>query len=143
VTPAWVESVRRLVNERATARRVVRFAHAAKRHSLEPWLPEIRVPTLLVWGKEDRVTPLEVGERFHALVGHSQFWTLTNCGHAPMLEQPHAFNAIVREWLYETWERRRLPRRRARAVPDRARRALRSSGLAHAARPGARFRRRR
>jgi pimeloyl-ACP methyl ester carboxylesterase len=106
VTPAWVESVRRLVSERATARRVVRFAHAARRHSIEGRLPEIRVPTLLVWGKEDRVTPLEVGERFHALVPGSQFWTLTNCGHAPMLEQPHAFNAIVREWLYETWDRR-------------------------------------
>jgi pimeloyl-ACP methyl ester carboxylesterase len=57
-------------------------------------------------GKEDRITPLEVGERFHGLIAGSQFWTLTNCGHAPMLEQPHAFNAIVREWLHETWARR-------------------------------------
>jgi pimeloyl-ACP methyl ester carboxylesterase len=106
VTAAWVESVRRLLTERFTARRVLRFAQAARRHSLEHQLGEIRMPTLMVWGKEDQITPIEVGERFHALVADSQFWTLTNCGHAPMLEQPYAFNAIVREWLYETWDRR-------------------------------------
>ncbi len=106
VTPAWVEAVRRLVTERVTALRVLRFAQAAKRDNIERRLGEIRVPTLIVWGKEDRITPLEVGERFHALIPGSQFWTLTNCGHSPMLEQPHAFNAIVREWLHETWPRR-------------------------------------
>jgi 2-hydroxy-6-oxonona-2,4-dienedioate hydrolase len=108
VTPAWVEAVRGLVTERRTALRVLRFAQAAKRHTIEDRLRDIRVPTLIVWGKEDRITPVEVGERFHALIPDSQYWVLTNCGHghAPMLEQPHAFNAIVREWLHETWPRR-------------------------------------
>jgi 2-hydroxy-6-oxonona-2,4-dienedioate hydrolase len=106
VTPAWVEAVRGLVTERRTALRVLRFAQAAKRHNIEDRLRDIRVPTLIVWGKEDRITPVEVGERFHALIQDSQYWVLTNCGHAPMLEQPYAFNAIVREWLHETWPRR-------------------------------------
>ena len=106
VTPAWVEAVRRLVTERATARRILRFAQAAKRNNIEGRLGDIRVPTLVIWGQEDRITPLHVGERFHALIADSQFWVLTKCGHAPMLEQPHAFTAIVREWLRETWPRR-------------------------------------
>ncbi len=106
VTPAWVESVRRLVTERFTARRVLRFAQATRRHNIARHLGSIRAPALIVWGKDDRITPVAVGERFHTLIPHSQFWTLTNCGHAPMLEQPYAFNAIVKEWLYETWERR-------------------------------------
>jgi 2-hydroxy-6-oxonona-2,4-dienedioate hydrolase len=106
VTPAWVESVRRLVTERFTARRVLRFAKAARRHNIEARLGDIRAPALIVWGKDDRVTPIEVGERFHALIPDSQLWTLTHCGHAPMLEQPYPFNAIVKEWLYDTWDRR-------------------------------------
>ena len=106
VSPAWVESVRRLVTDRVTGRRVLRFAQAARRHNVEARLGEIRAPVLIVWGKDDRITPIAVGERFHALIPDSQFWILTNCGHAPMLEQPYAFNAIVKEWLYETWERR-------------------------------------
>lgn len=106
VTAAWVESVRRVVTQRFTARRVVQFARAARRDNIKARLGQIRAPALIVWGKEDRITPIEVGERFHALIPDSQFWILTNCGHAPMLEQPYAFNAIVKEWLYETWERR-------------------------------------
>jgi pimeloyl-ACP methyl ester carboxylesterase len=47
-----------------------------------------------------------VAERFHALIPESQLWLLNPCGHAPMLEQPQAFNAPVREWLDGTWLRR-------------------------------------
>jgi pimeloyl-ACP methyl ester carboxylesterase len=117
VTAAWVEAVCGLVTQRFTARRVLRFAQAAKRHNIERRLGEIRAPALIVWGKDDRITPLAVGERFHALIPGSQLWTLTSCGHAPMLEQPHAFNAIVREWLHETWPRRARLVAEAEVVP--------------------------
>ena len=106
VTPPWVEAVRRRVTERATALRVLRFAKAAKRDNVAHRLGEIAVPTLMVWGQDDRITPVEVGERFHAAIRGSQLWVLTRCGHAPMLEQPHAFNAIVGEWFHDTWPRR-------------------------------------
>jgi len=36
---------------------------------------------------------------------------LPNCGHAPMLERPEAFGAVVSEWLVETRERRERPAR--------------------------------
>ncbi len=65
VTPDWVEAVRRIVTTRATARRVLQFARAAKHENLEARLPQVTAPTLFVWGKEDRVTPVEVAERFH------------------------------------------------------------------------------
>jgi pimeloyl-ACP methyl ester carboxylesterase len=106
VTPAWVESIRGLVSDRRAALRILQLARAARRDSVERHLSAIRVPTLIVWGQEDRITPLPAGERFHALIADSQFWVLTRCGHAPMLEHPHAFTAIVREWLRETWPRR-------------------------------------
>jgi pimeloyl-ACP methyl ester carboxylesterase len=106
VTPEWVESVRRTVTTPASALRVLRFARAAKRHNIEDRLGHISVPTLLVWGRNDRITPPEIAERFHALLPDSRLRFLPRCGHAPMLEQPDAFNEVVAEWLTETRARR-------------------------------------
>jgi len=106
VTPSWVEAVRRLVTTRSSALRVIQFARAAKRDHLEPRLPEIAAPALLVWGKEDRITPAEVAERFQRLIPQAELTYITNCGHAPMLEHPAVFARIVAEWLRETAPRR-------------------------------------
>lgn len=106
VTPEWVESVRRTVTTPASARRVLRFARAAKRHNIEGRLAGISAPALLVWGKDDRITPSGVAERFQALLPDSRLTFLPCCGHAPMLEQPDAFNEAVAEWLMETRDRR-------------------------------------
>lgn len=106
VTPGWVESIRCTVTTPATALRVVRFARAAKRDNVEARLSELAVPTLLVWGADDRITPPEVAERFHSLIADSKLVVLTQCGHAPMLEQPQSFGRLVRAWLEETPLRR-------------------------------------
>jgi pimeloyl-ACP methyl ester carboxylesterase len=107
VTPSWVESVRRILTTRASALRVVQVARSARRSRLEARLPEIHVPVLLAWGKDDRITPPEVAERFRALLPGAELVFIANCGHAPMLEQPSIFNAIVDDWLHETRARRR------------------------------------
>jgi 2-hydroxy-6-oxonona-2,4-dienedioate hydrolase len=106
VTPEWVESIRRVVTSTPSALRVLRFARAAKRHNIEDRLPEITVPTLLVWGEQDRITPPEVGQRFHALLPDSRLAFLPRCGHAPMLERAEAFSAAVAAWLLDTQDRR-------------------------------------
>lgn len=106
VTDPWVEAVRRTVTERATALRVVRFARDARRDNLEARLGEITVPTLLVWGEADRITPLEVAGRFHSLIADSKLVLLPACGHAPMLERPAAFTEVVCGWLEDTRLRR-------------------------------------
>jgi pimeloyl-ACP methyl ester carboxylesterase len=119
VTAAWVEAVRATVIRPATARRVVRFARAARRGNLEDRLGGIDVPALLVWGADDRITPPEVGGRFHALIPDARLVVLPRCGHAPMLERPEAFALPVRRWLHDTRARRgnvAPPLRAARAV---------------------------
>ena len=116
VTPTWVEEIRRLLLAPSSAIRVLRFAQASKRQSLEEHLPHIRVPTLLVWGREDRITPPEVAEQFHTLIPDSRLVFLPQCGHAPMLEQPEAFHGAVNAWLAETRPRRPRPEVAAGAV---------------------------
>lgn len=107
VTPSWVESVRRILTTRVFALRVLHVARSAKRSNLEARLAEIQVPTLLVWGKDDRITPPEVAERFRAALVDAELTFIANCGHAPMLEQPAIFNALAEDWLRETRAQRR------------------------------------
>jgi pimeloyl-ACP methyl ester carboxylesterase len=99
VTPEWVEAVRQTLTTRATALRVLRFARAARTNNIAARLETIGVPTLLVWGAEDRITPPSVAGRFAALIPGARLVFLRRCGHAPMLEQPVAFGAVVRAWL--------------------------------------------
>ena len=106
VTPEWVECVRRMVTTPASALRVLRFARAAKRHNVEHRLGAIDAPALLVWGRDDRITPPEVALRFCSLLEDSRLAFLPRCGHAPMLERPEAFSRIVAGWLTDTRDRR-------------------------------------
>ena len=99
VTTEWVEAVRRTLTTRATACRVLRFARAAKRGNIAGGLGTIGVPTLLVWGAEDRITPPAVAGRFASLIPGARLVFLRRCGHVPMLEQSVAFGAVVRAWL--------------------------------------------
>jgi 2-hydroxy-6-oxonona-2,4-dienedioate hydrolase len=109
VTPEWVESVRRIVTTPASALRVLRFARAARRDNIEERLGDVHSPTLLVWGREDRITPPEVAERFRRLIPHAELLWLSSCGHAPMLEWPDRFAAAVSWWLRASRERRATP----------------------------------
>ena len=106
VTDGWVEDVHRLVTTPASALRILRLARDARRDNLEERLGEIRVPTLLIWGLEDRITPPEVAERFRALIPDAHLWHLSKCGHTPMLERPAPFAEVLADWLDGTKSRR-------------------------------------
>jgi pimeloyl-ACP methyl ester carboxylesterase len=54
-----------------------------------------------VWGKQDDVTPPFVAEKFHELLPDSRLQWVDKCGHAPMMEHPDEFNALLREFLEE------------------------------------------
>ncbi|HZN06533.1 MAG TPA: alpha/beta hydrolase [Pyrinomonadaceae bacterium] len=61
----------------------------------------IKRPTLLVWGREDGLTPLSDAERFKKDIAGSQLVVIDQCGHAPNLEKPGEFNAITLKFLTE------------------------------------------
>lgn len=100
-TPELIDEVFSTVNDRNKAIRVVATAKSAVRHNLAEKLHLIKAPTLLIWGKQDKVTPPFVGEKFHELIADSRLFFLDECGHAPMMEKPEAFNRILREFLEE------------------------------------------
>ena len=59
-------------------------------------LPELKMPVLIVWGAEDRITPLDEGEKMHSLVRQSQLVIIQGCGHlAPRQCAPQAGPKVV------------------------------------------------
>ncbi len=55
-------------------------------------LGEITHPTLVLWGEEDRVFPIAVGEELHQTIMGSQFARIPNAGHIPQWERPDVVN---------------------------------------------------
>jgi pimeloyl-ACP methyl ester carboxylesterase len=44
-------------------------------------LPDLKMPVLILWGKEDHITPLLLGQRMHELVPQSELDVFDGCGH--------------------------------------------------------------
>lgn len=79
--------------------RIVAIAKSAQRNNLALELPTIKVPTLLVWGLNDTITPPMVAHEFNRLIPQSELKFIDQCCHAPMMEHPDKFNQIVEEFL--------------------------------------------
>jgi len=62
---------------------------------LEPLLPNIKCPTLLIWGVNDTATPLSDGEKMEKLIPDAGLVKLENAGHYSFLEQQFLFNRVM------------------------------------------------
>jgi pimeloyl-ACP methyl ester carboxylesterase len=62
-------------------------------------LPGVRTPTLLVWGREDAIAPLECGEIYARAIPGARLAVIEDCGHMPEMEKPAKFGALVRDFL--------------------------------------------
>jgi 2-hydroxy-6-oxonona-2,4-dienedioate hydrolase len=96
-----VDDVFETVNDRKKLIKILTIAKSAIRHNMAKDLPNIKVPTGVIWGKQDAVTPPSVGEEFHRLLPDSTLYWIDKCGHAPMMEHPDTFNNILSGWLSE------------------------------------------
>lgn len=98
-TKELVDEVYSIVNNRLKALKIISLAKSAIRHNLGDELQDIKVPTCLVWGKNDTITPPMVAEEFKSLIPNSELHWIDKCGHAPMMEVPGEFNAILDGFL--------------------------------------------
>ena len=75
--------------------------HAAlmARGDNRPLLPDIRCPTLVLIGRQDILTPLELSEEIAAAIPGAQLEIIDDSGHLSTLEQPDAVNRTLRRWL--------------------------------------------
>jgi pimeloyl-ACP methyl ester carboxylesterase len=98
-TKELVDEVFEITNSRVKVIKIIALAKSAIRNNLGEELGQIKVPTLLIWGKNDKVTPPFVAEDFHKLIPNSELAFIDQCGHAPMMEVPKAFNEILEQFL--------------------------------------------
>jgi pimeloyl-ACP methyl ester carboxylesterase len=62
-------------------------------------LPEISAPTLIVWGRNDRIVPIEGAYEYEKLIPNARLEIFEETGHVPMLERPARFNQLIEEFL--------------------------------------------
>ena len=60
---------------------------------------KISVPTLIIVGQYDSMTPVKYSEYLHRSINHSTLKIIENAGHAVMLEQPGVLNKTIRNWI--------------------------------------------
>lgn len=98
-TKEIVDEVYETVNDRGKLIKTVAIAKSAIRHNMAKDLPKMTTPTCIIWGKNDTVTPPNVGVEFNDLLPDSDLFWIDKCGHAAMMEHPEEFNAVLDAWL--------------------------------------------
>jgi pimeloyl-ACP methyl ester carboxylesterase len=105
LTPARVDLYRqqfaRLGTTEAFGRWAMQFGEATSNLlSADPAAyRKLDIPTLLLWGETDTVTPLAQGRQLAALLPRADLQVLPDAGHIPQIETPHAFNASLLTFL--------------------------------------------
>jgi pimeloyl-ACP methyl ester carboxylesterase len=67
--------------------------------TLRHLLSGVSTPTLLVWGREDAITPIDSGEIYQRAIPRSRLVVIENCGHMPEMEKPTEFAKLVENFL--------------------------------------------
>ncbi|HAB35143.1 MAG TPA: alpha/beta hydrolase [Cryomorphaceae bacterium] len=98
-TEELIDNVFAIVNDRTKAIKTLAISKSAIRHNMAEDLPGFQVPSCIIWGRQDAVTPPDVAEKFHELLLNSELHWLDECGHAAMMERPTEFNTILEGWL--------------------------------------------
>ncbi|WP_128547650.1 alpha/beta fold hydrolase [Larkinella soli] len=98
-TKELIDEVFEITNSIPKCMRIVAIAKSAQRNNVARELHNITVPTLLIWGLNDTITPPEVAHEFNRLIVNSELHFVDKCCHAPMMEHPERFNRLLSGWL--------------------------------------------
>lgn len=98
-TKELVDEVYGITISRIKVIKIIALAKSAIRNNLGEEVSQIKLPTLLIWGNNDNITPPFVAQEFHKLIPNSELHFIDKCGHAPMMERPDEFNAILLKFL--------------------------------------------
>ena len=63
---------------------------------------KINIPVLIIWGKEDQIVPIKIGQRLQSEIPNSLFKVIENCGHMPQEECPEKTVHHISEFLSNT-----------------------------------------
>lgn len=99
VTPEVLEGYRKPLQAAYWDRALYELTVATAVPDLAPRLPEVRVPTLVVTGDDDRIVPTEESLRLAAELPNARLVVIPACGHLPQEECPGPFLKAVKAFL--------------------------------------------
>jgi 2-hydroxy-6-oxonona-2,4-dienedioate hydrolase len=99
VTDELVTHWHNSITDRDYVRFVLRVSRATRDRTVEDELANLNLPTLIIWGRNDSITPPSTGEEFQRRIRGSQIEFINDCGHAPNWEQPEAFARLLEGFL--------------------------------------------
>lgn len=94
-----VNSVYQTLNTSSNGLRVKYFTQSSQETDVSDILPMLRLPVLLIWGLQDKVTTPEVALQFHDLLPNGTVRFIDACGHLPMVEKPDEYARHVLDFL--------------------------------------------
>jgi 4,5:9,10-diseco-3-hydroxy-5,9,17-trioxoandrosta-1(10),2-diene-4-oate hydrolase len=72
---------------------------SVKHSQIHDGLNKIKIPTLLMWGRGDKMIPIEYAQEFLGSIRNCKFLELKGVGHVPHVEHPQLFTDSVIEFL--------------------------------------------
>jgi pimeloyl-ACP methyl ester carboxylesterase len=100
VSPALVDRYYELtLREGNRASLTQRFQYRSSDAALAEQISQLRLPTLILWGSEDRLIPPEHGQRFQQGIASSELQVFEGLGHVPHEEDPEATVQVVKSFL--------------------------------------------
>lgn len=99
VTPELVDRYYDLTTRAGNRQALIERLRQLAPGTLARRIPELRLPTLILWGGRDRLIPPQYGRRFHAEIAGSQLVEFAQLGHVPHEEDPVATAAAVESFL--------------------------------------------
>lgn len=97
--PRAIESVRQMVMTSNPLAIAAAHRGMAVRPDMTPWLPTLRIPTLILCGELDAISPAAEMKAFSELIPQARFALIPRAGHMSPMEQPEAVNAAIRQFL--------------------------------------------
>lgn len=99
VTQGAVDAVERMLARPGTVRAALEAARQMRYDEVQRRYHELENETLLVWGRFDEVSPIEIGHRLEVDLPNARLVVLDRCGHVPMVERAGAYNHEVLAFL--------------------------------------------
>jgi len=99
VDEAIIDEIQQILKSRRKLTKLLKIARSAHDYNMESLLDKIYQPCLLVWGRNDVITPPNVAQNFMQILPNARLAWIDKCGHAPMMEQPEQFAKILNNYL--------------------------------------------
>ena len=99
VSDQLVDDVYSMLSDRPYRRFLLKVAKATRDRFMLQELARVKVPTLIIWGRDDSITPPFVAQQFCDNIHQAQLVFIDDCGHAPPIEQPTEFARLLHGFL--------------------------------------------